>query len=195
MSEVEIIEGCLKGEMGARSELYRLYMPKMLGVCKRLVVDGQIAEDIVHDGFLRVFEKISDYNNTGSFEGWLRRIFINMSLSYLRSNKTVFTDEISDQTLNGNCIEPEGLRTLEYEELIKMIGKLPDCCRVVLNLYCVEGYKHEEISQLLGISQRTSISRLSKAKKLLMDQLIGSESNIIGSCDIVEIEDNKCATI
>ena len=180
--------------MGARAELYRQFMPKMLGVCKRLVVDNQIAEDIVHDGFMKVFEKIGDYNNTGSFEGWIRRIFINMSLNHLRSCKSVFTDEINENVISETSIEPDGLRSLEYGELIKMIEGLPDCCRVVLNLYCVEGYKHEEIAGILGITSRTSIARLSKAKKMLMDQLVESQSYNLKTLDIVDIEDSTCAT-
>lgn len=193
MSEEEIIKGCLKGEMGARAELYKLFMPKMLGVCKRLVVDTQTAEDVVHDGFMRVFEKISEYNRTGSFEGWLRRIFINMSLNYLRGCKSVFTDEIDENVISETIIEPDGLRSLEYEELIKMIGGLPDCCRVVLNLYCVEGYKHTEIAEILGISSRTSVTRLAKAKKILLDQLKESQSYNERILDIVDIEDSTCA--
>jgi len=197
LTEGELIEGCRNRDKSAREELYRLYMPKMVAVCKRLVNNKSVIEDLVHDGFVMAFLKIADYKGNGSFEGWLRKIFVNISLDYYRKNKIDFLsdyDEIGVPVVSADC---DGLDVLDYGELMELIGLLPDNYRVVLSLYCVEGYKHDEIAAMVGISQKTSMSRLLKAKQMLMERLktmynydngisIGKENDNIGEQLVVE---------
>ncbi len=171
MTEKELIEGCCNRDMGAREELYRRYLPKMFGVCYRLVGNRTIAEDLVHDGFMNVFMKINDYRGTGSFEGWLRHVFVNISLDYLKKNKHESTLDMDNSPVIDNMREPEGVDSLGYIELMNEINCLPDNYRVVLTLYCVEGYNHEEIAKLLKITSKTSKNRLIKARNMMTERI------------------------
>lgn len=171
MTEKELIEGCCNRDMGAREELYRRYLPKMFGVCYRLTGNRTIAEDLVHDGFMKVFVKIKEYKGTGSFEGWLRRIFINISLDYLKRNKRESILDFGNSHVVDDVKEPEGLDSLGYIELMNEINRLPDNYRVVLTLYCVEGYNHEEIAKLLKITSKTSKNRLIRARNMMMERI------------------------
>ena len=188
MTERELIEGCRNRDKSAREELYRLYLPKMVAVCSRLVNNTSVTEDLVHDGFVMAFLKIADYKGTGSFEGWLRRIFINVSLDYLRKNKIDFMPDIDENSVIDICADHDGLDDLGYNELMELIGMLPDDYRVVLSLYCVEGYKHDEIASMVGISTRTSGSRLLRAKIMLTELLKKRYNYEVGYTNDTDIE-------
>ncbi len=188
MTERELIEGCRNRDKSAREELYRLYLPKMAAVCRRLVSNKSVAEDLVHDGFVTAFLKINDYKGMGSFEGWLRRIFINVSLDYLRKNKIGFISDIDENSVIDICADYDGLDDLVYNELMELIGMLPDDYRVVLSLYCVEGYKHDEIASMVGISTKTSGSRLLRAKIMLTELLKKRYNYGVGYTNDTDIE-------
>ena len=180
MTEGELIEGCRNRDRSAREELYRLYLPKMVAVCRRLVNNKSVTEDLVHDGFVTAFLKITDYKGNGSFEGWLRRIFVNISLDYMRKNRTDFLTDIDESDAVDISAGYGGLEDLGYNELMELIGMLPDNYRVVLSLYCVEGYRHDEIAQMLGITSKTSGVRLLRAKKMLLEILDGKYGYEVG---------------
>ena len=164
----KLIAGCAKGDRRSQQVIYEKFYTKMMGVCLRYASNKQEAQDLVHDGFLKVFEKISKYNYSGSFEGWIRRIMINTSIDYYRKNKNVFTKDNQDfANIEGEEPEQDVLSQLRTEDIMKAVQSLSPGYRAVFNLYVVEGYSHKEVSDELGISVGTSKSNLAKAKKNL----------------------------
>ncbi|GET45648.1 DNA-directed RNA polymerase sigma-70 factor [Capnocytophaga felis] len=140
----------------------------MLGVCRRYIKDIHLSEDVMITGFVKIFSNLKNFSFQGSFEGWIRRIITNECISFLRSEKQLFYTE---ETYYSEEIHDEINQQFSVEEIQKLIDSLPDGYRVVFNLYVIEGYKHSEIAQMLGISEGTSKSQLSHARKLLKKQI------------------------
>jgi RNA polymerase sigma-70 factor (ECF subfamily) len=166
VTEKQLIERCRQGEGKALKTLYERYADRMLGVCFRYVADRDTARDLLHDGFVTLFTRIGDFRGEGSFEGWMRRIFVTTALSYLRRNGNGAVDRWSEAHDPGDP-EASALEQLSAAELLKLIGCMPEGYRTVLNLYAVEGYTHREIAELLGISENTSRSQYARAKTCL----------------------------
>jgi RNA polymerase sigma-70 factor (ECF subfamily) len=161
-----MVEGCRKGKPRAQQAVYGHFADRMLGACFRYVKNRPEAEDLMITGFTKAFQKISQFSGEGSFEGWLRRIMVNECLMYLRSQKNMqypLELEIAERQVDYVTVNTE----LEAQDLLQMIGELPDGYRTVFNLYAIEGYTHPEIAEKLGISEGTSKSQLSKARALL----------------------------
>ena len=174
-SEEALVKACQKGNPKAQQRVYEKYAPKMFGICFRYVHDDFEAEGIMIEGFVRVFNKIESFKSEGSFEGWIRRIMVNESLMYLRSNKKYQFEISYDQILYEP--EPEQFRTdLEVQDLLKLIERLPVGYKTVFNLYAIEGYSHAEIAKHLGITESTSKSQLSRARVVLQNELVKVES-------------------
>lgn len=174
-TEEQLIEGCLKGDPKFQKDLYLKYSSLMFAVCLRYVKSETEAEDILIQGFTKVFKKIKQFERKGSFEGWIRRIMVNESLTYLRKNRSMYMEvDIEKADMKPNLSKLEN--NLEAEDLMKIVHKLPDGYRSVFNLYAIEGYSHKEISDLLGISENTSKSQLSRARKLLQKYLMDAEN-------------------
>ena len=176
-TEKELIKGCQKGEGKAQRAVYEKYSPIMLGLCCRYIKDEMEAEDVMIFGFTKVFQKIDQFENKGSFEGWIRRIMVNEALTYIRRNKNMYLEtdiEEADHEPDYNEIES----SLEAEELMKMINDLPAGYRTVFNLYAIEGYSHKEIAEILEINQNTSKSQLSRARNILQKKLLEREKVI-----------------
>lgn len=163
--ETQLVKGLLRNEERAQRQVYEKYAAKMLGVCMRYVVDTMAAEDVLMEGFMRVFGKIGQYKGEGSLEGWIRRIMINEALGYLRLSKKMEVVDLDEVQVHADYLTAD--QQLEEEELLEMIGKLPDGYRTVFNLYAIEGYTHSEISSMLGISENTSKSQLHRARTAL----------------------------
>ncbi len=165
-----IIEGCKKGKQRYQEELYHLLAPRMYGLCLKYANDRDDAKDIMQDGFIKVFQKIEQYGGKGSFEGWVRRIMINTALEKYRSQVTIYSlDErmpLSDEGMQSTVIE-----NLSAEDLLGLIRQLTPKYRMVFNLYAIEGYNHKEIGELLGISEGTSKSNLSRARIILQEKV------------------------
>ena len=171
LDEKELLCACVKQDPRAQRTLYELYSPKMLTVCMRYVGDRERARDVLHDGFITVFEKIDSYNGSGSFEGWMRRIFANTALMYLRKGDVLrFTDELSDVTKEFS-VENSVMGNISSKELMRLIASMPDGFRAVFNMYAIEGYSHLEIAKELGITEGSSRSQLSRARQWLQDRL------------------------
>lgn len=172
MTEKQLIKRCSQYDRTAQQKLYEMYAPKMLGICRRYVTDGEVARDLMHDGFITVFSKIGDFRGEGSFEGWMRRIFVNTALGYIRKQKnwqtTISVDEVGGQ-LEADTIS--ALEKMEARELMRCIDALPDGYRVVLNLFAIEGYSHKEIAEMLAINEGTSRSQYARAKLYLQKLL------------------------
>ncbi|MCK5766422.1 MAG: sigma-70 family RNA polymerase sigma factor [Bacteroidales bacterium] len=170
----EILEGCRSGERQAFGLLYKKYAPTMLGICMRYCKRKEEAEDVLHEGFIKVFANVCKFRGEGSFEGWIKRIMINTSLSHYHANlKHYFqsdVEEIGDLT-SGD--EDEGVysNAPPRSELLSLIQDLPDGYRFVFNMFVFEDFSHKEIAHELGISVNTSKSQLAKARRRLQKKL------------------------
>ena len=163
MTENELIEGCKQKNRKAQKMLYELHAPVMFGVCMRYVKNREDAEDVMIEGFFKVMTNIHQFKGTGSFQGWIRRIMVNESLMFLRkAHNFRMTVEVSNIEIKSQVtVEDE----LSAQDIINLLDKLPTGYRTVFNLYVLEGYKHREIAEMLGISINTSKSQLILAKK------------------------------
>jgi RNA polymerase sigma factor (sigma-70 family) len=177
MNEHEIIKGCLKNDRASQKALYEQHYSKMLGVCLRYAKDKDEAKDILHEGFLKVFNNLKNFNGTGSFEGWIRRIMVNTSIDHLRKNKqnylivsTVYANEKASNTADE--VEDDALIHIDKEEILKAVQELTPAYRTVFNLFVIEEFTHREIAEMLDISEGTSKSNLSKAKFNLKKNLM-----------------------
>lgn len=173
-SEEQLVRACQKADPRAQRRVYEKYSSKMLGVCYRYVHDDFEAEEIMVEGFVKVFERISQFKLEGSFEGWIRRIMVNEALMYLRSKKRMGWEVGYDDVIYEPS--PQQFNTdLEVEDLLSIIEKLPTGYRTVFNLYAIEGYSHEEIAKTLGITESTSKSQLHRARALLQQMIEGED--------------------
>ena len=164
-----LIKKAIDNNREAQQQLFEQYSPKMLGVCRQYVKDLHHAEDLLLQGFLKVFTNLHKFKHEGSFEGWIRRIMVNTCISYLRKKNLV---DLSDEDFIFNQEATESLENTSVEDIQKLIDKLPDGYKMVFNLFAIEGYKHSEIAEQLGISVSTSKSQLFKARKLLQENYI-----------------------
>lgn len=172
--ETEMIDGCRRNERAAQKALYEHMAGKMFSLCRRYVKDQMEAEDVLVTSFTKIFERIDQYKGEGSFEGWVRRIVVNESLSWLRKNKSMYLET----DLDAADREPDlsNLNShLEAEDLLKLVAALPSGYRIVFNLYAIDGYTHKEIGEQLGISENTSKSQLSRARNYLQTKLLELE--------------------
>ncbi len=173
MTEDELIQGCIRGDAACQKEAFYRYAGNMLGVCNRYARNSADAEDILQDGFIKVFNKIRQFKGEGSFEGWIRRIMVNTALkkySLRRFEKEVSGYEVTDK--DEVLLEPPAYNYLTEKDLLMLIHNLPDGYRMIFNLYVIEGYQHEEIAVMLGIQPGTSRSQLVKARVMLQKQIL-----------------------
>lgn len=169
LTEKELIERCRREDRRAQKLLYDRYTPKMFGVCRRYIKTKEDAEDVLVEGFYKVFKKLHQFKDAGSFEGWIRRIMVNESLMYLRkAHNFKLTIEVSNIDIKSKVTVEDDLAA---QDILNLLSKLPTGYRTVFNLFVLEGYKHREIAEMLGISINTSKSQLILAKKRLRTML------------------------
>lgn len=173
MTEEDLINGCSSGKRDCQRELYDKYSAKMMAICYRYTGDKDIASDLLHDGFITLFTHIKDYQGRGSFEGWMRRIFVTTALGYLRQQKKFVDTGGEEMSWISDDDAQSALDTIADKELSEKLATLPDGYRTVLNMYAIEGFSHKEIGQKLGIGESSSRSQFLRAKKLLKKLLIG----------------------
>lgn len=177
-SEQLLIKGCIAGERAFQTKLYDLYAPKMLGVCMRYARTKEEAEEVLQEGFLRVFTYIRKFEGSGSFEGWMRKIMVNCGLARYR-NKIHLSPVVEWNTfLHETDINPGIESEISTKELLMLVQTLPAAYRLVFNLHVFEGYKHREIAEALGISEGTSKSNLSDARAFLQKALTAKKKLI-----------------
>jgi RNA polymerase sigma-70 factor (ECF subfamily) len=171
MSEAELIKESIAGNSLAQKQLYQIYSRKMMGVCLRYTSNYDEANDVLQDGFIKLFEKLGTYSGTGSFEGWMRRIFVNTALDAYRKNKQ--ERQLLDIDDVGYFLSVKELVTDEMaaEDLMKILQKIPIGYRTVFNMFAIEGYSHKEIGEMLGITESTSKSQYSRARDFLKNIL------------------------
>ena len=172
MTEEFIIAGCIHNDTSAQKELYNRYSPKMLAVCYRYAQNREDAEDMLQEGFIKVFSQIHQYRNEGAFEGWIRRIVVHTCINILKKNKK-FSDSLDIAYASGVGIREENIPSImQAKQVVECIRALPVGYRTVLNLYAIEGYSHKEIGQMLDIEESTSRSQYTRAKVMLEDILV-----------------------
>ena len=176
----ELIKRCRAGEHKAQELLYKQFAPKMLGVCLRYATNKMEAEDMLQNGFIKVFSKIADYRGDGSFEGWIRRIMVHSSIEYYRKHHKMMQRVELEEAYNEIAVNPLASANLEAKDLLLLIQQLAPGYRIVFNLYAIEGYSHKEIAALTGISESASKSQLSRARGVLKDQIIKMEGKKYG---------------
>lgn len=178
-SEEEIIAGCRKKNRAIQEHLYKTYYSMFLKVCARYAKSMQDAEQLLNDGFLKVFTQIDKFSNTGSFGGWMQRIMVNTCLDYLRSSALkeemiMHVNSIPAEESNIS-VTNEGIESMEFRELVNVIQSLPTMTRTVFNLFVFDGYNHKEISEQLDISEGTSHWHVHQARNMLQKKILKNE--------------------
>ncbi|RZJ28264.1 MAG: RNA polymerase sigma factor [Flavobacterium sp.] len=176
--QAEIISKALTGDRQAQQKIYSQYAPKMLSVCRQYIKDIHHAEDLMITAFMKVFANLKNFENKGSFEGWIRRIMINECISFIRVQKRVsfLEDEFYVEDTFNN-IESG----LSVDDIQTLIDALPEGYKMIFNLYAIEGLKHREIAEMLGINEGTSKSQLSHARRILQQQINQQKNYVYGT--------------
>lgn len=170
MTDEELIHGCISGKESYQYELYRRYAPKMFGVCLRYCANREEAEDVLQDGFIKVFKKMDTFRFAGSFEGWIRKIMVNTAVRnkymHFRAHEIPALEGIEHPVTDEKVTS--GLSTAD---LMKLINELPQGYKIVFNMFAIEGYSHKEIAETLNIQEATSRSQYLRARQFLKDKL------------------------
>lgn len=180
----KIFDDCIKGKRHAQNKLYNRYAPSLLGICMRYAKNKEEAEDILQEGFIKIFLKIQGFRSEGSFEGWMKRIMINTALTHNKQNlkhkyQTDITEIEEIHIVDDGRQDEESIVKIPRDKLMSIIQSLPEGYKTVFNLYVIEQYAHKEIAEMLDISINTSKSQLSKARRLLttrITQFTGSKN-------------------
>lgn len=171
MEDAALVTECVQGNPRAQRALFERFAPKMMAVCLRYSKDREQAEDVLQDGFVKVFMKLADFKSEGSLEGWIRRVMVNTALDQLRKNGKLLgdisTDDVAYKLEHNDPIE----ENLMAEDLMKLILAMPEGYKVVFNMFAIEGYSHAEIAATLGITESTSKSQYSRAKAYLRERI------------------------
>lgn len=168
--EEKLVRDCVRGNPRAQEQLYRTHYRVMFGVCLRYANDYESAEDILQEGFVKVFKNLKNFRLEGSLEGWIRRIMVNTALDhYRKASRLVPVTELEQARQETDTADP--VSEMASEEILQAIQELPDGYRTVFNLYAIEGFNHREIAEKLGISEGTSKSQLSRAREMLRNTI------------------------
>ena len=169
--DLQLIESCKRGDRASQKAVYDRLASRMFPVCIRYAGDRESAQDILQDGFITLFSKLDDFKGDGSFEGWARKIFVTTALMYLRKKDVLKISDELDQAKGMKAETVTQTQNLGYKELMELIMTLPPGFRTVFNLYALEGYSHKEIGEMLGISETTSRTQLSRARTWLQNKI------------------------
>jgi RNA polymerase sigma-70 factor (ECF subfamily) len=167
-----LIKGCIEKDIRAQKQLYERYAPLMMSVCLRYVRDRDIAQNLLQDGFVKLFDKIHTYSGSGSFVGWMRKIFVNTALAYLRHNDVFKFSADVDIACDIESENESPIDKISADELMQCITELPTGFRTVFNMFAIEGYSHAEIAKQLGIQEGTSRSQYARARIILQQKIL-----------------------
>lgn len=168
---LKLIESCMKGDRASQKVLYDRLAPKMFALCIRYAGERELAEDILQDGFITLFTHLDSYKGEGSFEGWARKIFVTTALMNLRKKDALKMSDDLEAARGMKTDTTTQIQNIGYQELMKLIAQLPPGFRTVFNMYAIEGYSHKEIGDMLGISETTSRTQLSRARTWLQNKI------------------------
>lgn len=175
----KLIKDCQKNDRQAQSNLFQLLAPKLMGVCVRYMNNKEDAQDVLQDGFVKIFHNIHQFKFEGSFEGWARRIMVNMALEQLRKKHALKFSEDIDNHFYLETYDEDAISYLNKKDLLHIIQNIPSGYRTVFNLFAIEGYSHKEISEQLNISEGTSKSQFARARKYIQQEINKKENSII----------------
>ncbi len=171
MTDKELISASLKNDIKSQKALFDKYKNSMKALCFRYTGNNQDAEDVMQEGFILIFSKLKNYKHEGSFEGWIRKIMINVALKYIKKKKKLYTEDIKT-IYNLYDKNQDAISGMSSDELLNLLTQLPVGYRTVFNMYVIEGYSHKEIGQMLKIAESSSRSQLAKAKNMLKKLII-----------------------
>jgi RNA polymerase sigma-70 factor (ECF subfamily) len=180
-SDEQIIAGCRAGDRKYQELLYQRFASKMFTVCMRYTAESNSAQDLLQEGFVKIFKNIDKFRGDGSFEGWIRRIFVNTCLEFVRKKANMYVVQ-DTETVKVEYQDENALQKLMKEDLMEMIQSLSTGYRTIFNLYVIEGYSHKEIAELLNVTEGTSKSQLARARYLLqkkVETLMGIKAPIV----------------
>jgi RNA polymerase sigma factor (sigma-70 family) len=169
ITEIDLIKGCIEGDRRIQQELYNRFSPKMYAVCLRYMGNADDAQDILQEGFIKVYKNIERFRGEGSFEGWIRRIFVNTAIEQIRKKKMDVSLTEKEEIIEFKTVS--AIDSINEKDLLKIVSGLSPGYRSVFNMYVVEGFSHKEIGELLGISEGTSKSQLARARMILQDRI------------------------
>ncbi len=172
-SDQELITGCLRGERRFEEGLYNQHGSTMFSICLRYANDYYQAEDMLQEGFIKVFNNLKNFRSEGSFEGWMKRIFVNTAIEWLRRNK-VMNEMQEIENVPLHIVQEDCFSQLAADDLMKLIQSLSPGYRTVFNLYAIEGYSHKEIGEMMNINEGTSKSQLARARYILQKMVVQS---------------------
>lgn len=168
----KVIPGLKKGKRKSQVQLYKQYAPVLLAICLRYVADKSEAEDILQEGFLKIFKSVKDYSGQGNFEGWMKKIMVNTAITHFNREKKHYYHEEVEELVNVESevsLSPD--KEYDAKELLELLTKMPEGYRLIFNLYAIEGFKHREIAEKLDIEESTSKSQYLRAKKWLIKEM------------------------
>jgi RNA polymerase sigma factor (sigma-70 family) len=172
MTDQELAQGCILGKKEAQKALFDLYAGKMMTVCRRYISDREEAKDVLQDGFVKVYERLHQWQGSGPLGGWIRTVIVNTALTHIRAQKkwrdTVDITE-SEELDSGDL---SGLEKMKADDVLNLIEQMPQGYKTVFNLFAIEGYGHKEIGEMLGISENTSKTQFLKSKEWLKKGLV-----------------------
>ena len=166
-SDEEILKECKKNNRQFQEILYRKYAKKMYGICLSYAGDRELAQDILQESYIKIFNKIRDFKMDGSLEGWLRRIVVNTAIDHLRQKQRTQNFITEDKDFTEGSEVAKGYENLKTQDILEQVAKLPDGARLVFNLFAIDGYTHKEIGEMLDITESTSRTKLMRAKDKL----------------------------
>lgn len=167
--DTDLITGCITGDRRMQKAMYDKYAGKMYAVCLRYMGNADDAQDILQEGFIKIFKNLERFRGEGSFEGWVRRIFVNTAIEQIRKKKTDLSLTEKEESIEFKSVS--AIENINEKDLLRIIKNLSPGYRSVFNLYVVEGYSHKEIGELLGISEGTSKSQLARARMILQEKI------------------------
>ncbi len=167
----QLIKASIANDSKAQERLFNTYAGKMMTLCKRYAKTDAEAQDILQDGFIRVFTYLSTFESSGSFDAWIRKVFVNTALKQITKKQQYFED-ISEESFSKVFEEADAVSKMSETEILMLLSELPDGYRTVFNLFAIEGYTHKEIGEMLGIEESTSRSQLVKARKMLQEKIL-----------------------
>ncbi|NBA85328.1 sigma-70 family RNA polymerase sigma factor [Emticicia sp. CRIBPO] len=191
-SHTEIVEACIRQDRAAQKQFYELFSGKLFAVAMRYMKNRDNAQDVLQDSFVKIYKNLQNFRFDCPLEAWLKRIVINTALKALQKQpdwQIGMDDNLQIETTitHSNF----GFENLKYDALLAMIGELPEGCRMIFNLFAIEGYKHNEISDMLGITEGTSKSQYSRARQLLMEKLLKEKRKEDRSMEDLNLEENR----
>ena len=169
--DLKLIESCRKGDRAAQKVLYDRLAPRMFSLCIRYVGDRDLAQDMLQEGFITLFTRLDSYKGEGSFEGWARKIFVTTVLMELRRKDTLKMSEDLESVRGMKTEVTSQMQNIGYKDLMRLISELPPGFRTVFNMYAIEGFSHQDIGDMLGISETTSRTQLSRARTWLQNKI------------------------